>query len=43
MIVVIIILNIMINILQSCMPAPSQRAMAAAASEEYSCEFGSNK
>merc|ERR1711953_1353603 len=25
------------------MPAPSQRAMAAAASEEYSCEFGSNK
>merc|ERR1711973_56430 len=28
---------------QSCMPAPSQREMAAAASEEYSCEFGSNK
>merc|ERR1712055_349172 len=28
---------------QSCLPAPSQRAMAAAASEEYSCEFGSTK
>jgi len=28
---------------QSCLPAPSERAMAAAASEEYSCEFGSNK
>ena len=28
---------------QSCFPAPSERAMAAAATEEYSCEFGSNK